>query len=428
MRAALPRRELRWLLAIVAVGLLVRAIALLTTLDVPLVGDEPWYDRSGRYAAEEGRWLWGDVPYGPHPSVWKMPLYPLWVGAWYSVLGVDPDGVRAVQVLLGAVTIVLTFLLGRRLFSPAVGLGAAAVVAVHPIAWLFELRVLSESLAVPLTLAFLLVVLDRDVLTVRRAALAGGLLALNLYARPSALMLAVLLAVAFVLTAGRRRGAALTAVSAGVVVLALVPWWARTIHLQGAWMPLSTQDAALYGTFNDEAAADRVRPYKWRPLTARDTPLLETPMSEHEFRARLRENALAYIREHPESVPEAFFWNGITRLWDLRRPAHVLTDAEVQGLSRPATAVGLGLYWLMLPLAVVALWRERRRRALVLPLLAVALAASVGYTADAGTRYRVPLEPVIAILACATIAAHRAARGGNSRSERPDRPLGAPRA
>ena len=65
---------------------------------------------------------------------------------------------------------------------------------------------------------------------------------------------------------------------------------------------------------------------------------------------------------------------------------------------------------MLLPLALIGLWRARRRRALVLGVLAMALAASVVFTADSGTRYRAPLEPLIAVLACSAVLVPRAAR------------------
>ena len=140
-------------------------------------------------------------------------------------------------------------------------------------------------------------------------------------------------------------------------------------------------------------------------VTWRDLPLFDRrhPLPEHVLRARLRENAFDYIRDHPSSLPRAFFWNGLTRLWDVRRPARVLDEVRFEGRSRLLTWVGLALYWPLLVLALVTLWRERRNRALVWPVLAIALAASVVYTADGGTRYRAPLEPLIVVLACAAV-------------------------
>ncbi len=61
------------------------------------------------------------------------------------------------------------------------------------------------------------------------------------------------------------------------------------------------------------------------------------------------------------------------------------------------------MYYVLLVAALVALWRLRARRALVLPLLAMAFAASVVFTTVAATRYRLPLEPMIVILACSVL-------------------------
>jgi hypothetical protein len=69
------------------------------------------------------------------------------------------------------------------------------------------------------------------------------------------------------------------------------------------------------------------------------------------------------------------------------------------------------MYHLLLPLAIVGLWRAHRRRRLVVPLLVMALGASVIHTADSGTRYRAPFEPLIAILACSVLR-----RGGAERA------------
>ncbi len=125
------------------------------------------------------------------------------------------------------------------------------------------------------------------------------------------------------------------------------------------------------------------------------------PLSDGEFAAELRSRARAFIEDNPDSIPRAFFWNGITRVWDIRRPGHVVDAAPFEGRPRGLATLALVTYWLMLPFAIYALWHERHRPELVLPLLTAALALSVIYTADGGTRYRAPVEPVIALLASA---------------------------
>lgn len=398
--STVPRREVLLLAALVAVGLALRVAIVLLTKNHALVGDELEYDAEGRFIAH-GKWFWSTTPSGiPHPSMWKAPGYPLFVGAIHALLGPAPGRVLLVQTLFGALTIALTWTLARRLFGPRVAVAAAAIVALYPFAWQFEVRLVAEALVTPLTLLTLIVVLERPV-TTRRALVVGALLAVMVLIRPAALYLVPAVAVAWLAGAGFRRGlvmSAITVMAAGVLV---APWTLRNYHVSGDFVPISVQDAALYGVFNDDAAHDPVNPWAWRYRTRRDRDILamRRRLSEAQFRRLVRSRALAYIQEHPLSVPKAFFWNGLSRLWDVRRPAHILEEAAATGRLRAPTEIGLYMHYLLLPLALAGLWLARRRRQLVLPVLTMALAASVVFTADSGTRYRAPFEPLIVIFA-----------------------------
>jgi 4-amino-4-deoxy-L-arabinose transferase-like glycosyltransferase len=384
-----------------ALGLALRLGYVLITHGHTLIGDEIEYHDQGRLAAD-GHWFWSTKPFGiAHPSLVKAPGYSAWVGVWYSLFGVHPDRVMALQALLGPVTIALSWLLARRLFGARAALVAAALVAVYPMAWQFEARLYSESLATPLTLLALLLVLERDP-TPRRAALTGLALGLSLLVRPSAIFLFAGIAVAWWLAAGLRRGTAMLALASAVTVLAVLPWTVRNYHYFGAIVPLSiTQDAALYGTFNRDAAEDPVYPYAWRPAPASGelADYRGPPIDDAELGRRLRRSAWHWIEDHPDAVPKAFFWNGLSRLWDVRRPARVVNEVRFEGRTRGVTIAGLVMYWVLLPLALVSLWLLRRRRLLVWPVVALALGASVAFTADSGTRYRATLEPLIVVLA-----------------------------
>jgi hypothetical protein len=185
----------------------------------------------------------------------------------------------------------------------------------------------------------------------------------------------------------------------------VTPWTVRNeIQLHG-FIPVSVSDAALYGTFNSEAAHDPVFPYAWRPDPPNVASLFDSkhPLSEVELRSRLIHAAVSYIQAHPTSVLAAFYWNGLSRLWDVRHRSRSLDEVSFEGRSRWLTNVGLDIYDVLLPLALIGLWRARRRRALVVGVLAMALGASIVFTADSGTRYRATLEPLIAILACAGV-------------------------
>ena len=405
--AAIPRRELQLLGAAIALGLIARVVYVLVTWDHTLAGDEPEYHMEAAYLAD-GKWFWSDTPYGiPHPTAWKTPGYPLFVGILYAVGGKNPDAVMLLQVLVfGPLTITLTWLLGRRLFGPAVGTAAAFVAALHPFVWQFEARLFAEALAVPLTLGILLLILDRRP-PMRDVAIAGALAGVLILVKPSALTILAALVAAVLVGWGLRQGISRAAVAVGVCVLVIAPWTIRNYAEFDSFLPLSVQDAGIYGVFNDEAANDEDHPWIWRPSNARDAPLFDPahPLDDDELRNELRENALDYVEDHPSSVPKAFFWNGLSRFWDVRDPDEALFEVQFQGRSRTLTWIGLVIWWMLLPLGLIGLWMARRRPGIWVPLVAMFGMACFVYLANSGTRYRAPFEPVFAILACSAVVA-----------------------
>ena len=407
--AAVPRREHRLLLAAIALGLLVRLVYVLVTWDHQLVGDEPEYHVQASFIVD-GKWFWSTAPYGiPHPSAWKTPGYPLFVGILYAVGGKGPDTVILLQVLfLGPLTIALTWLLGRRLFGASAGAAAAFVAALHPFVWQFEARLFPEALATPLTLGILLLVLDRRP-SVRRVVAAGALSGALILVKPSAVHIFAAVVPAILIGWGWRPGLARAALAVAACVLVIAPWAIRNYAEFDSFMPLSVQDAGIYGVFNDEAAHDDEKPWIWRPYNERDRPLFDPahPLPDDELRAELRDNALEYISDHPSSVPKALFWNGVTRFWDVRDPSEALDEVEFQGRSRTLTWIGLGIWWVLLPLGLVGLYTARRRLGVSVPLAAMFVLATLVYVGNSGTRYRAAFEPVIAVLACSAVAARR---------------------
>jgi 4-amino-4-deoxy-L-arabinose transferase-like glycosyltransferase len=401
-RDDLDSRELWLLVAAIALGLAVRILYVLLTRHLKLAGDEPEYDVEGQLIAH-GHLFWTTSPYGlAHASAWKAPGYPAWVGLWYTLLGHHPLAVRFVQVPLGVLTIGLSWALARRLFGRRVAIVAAFVVALYPNVWQFEELLYPEALAIPLMLAALLVIFGGPP-TRRRAILSGVILGISLYVRPSGEFVLLGALVAWGLTVGWRRGIVLTAIAAAVAIATVAPWTIRNAVVMHGFLPISMQDAAAYGTFNSQAANDPVFPYAWRddPPSARGVLDPAHHYTDLELHSKLLHLAWSYIKAHPIAVPEAFFWNGLSRLWDIRRRSRSLVEVQFEGRSRPVTEIGLYAYYLLLPLALVGLWRARRRRALTLAILAIALGASITFTVEAGTRYRAPLEPLIAVLACA---------------------------
>jgi len=407
--AKVSRREAYLLLAAIALGLAARIAYVLATRHFALAGDEVEYDSEGWLIAT-GHLFYTRLPYGIlTAAAWKPPGYPLWVGMWYAIVGHHPLVVRFAQVPLGAATIFLSWVLARRLFGARVAMAAAFVVALYPLAFQYEELLYSESLATPLTLAVLILIFT-GVPTRRRAIACGVLLGVSLLIRASDVLLLAGVLVTWGIAAGWRRGIALTALATLVAALVVVPWTVRNEIVLHGFVPIAIDDAALYGTFNAQSAHDPVYPYAWRADPPSAAPLFNPrhPLSELTLHSKLLHLGLSYIGAHPTSLLGAFFWNGLSRLWDIRHRSRSLVEVPFEGRSRLLTNLGLDAYDVLLPLALIGLWRARRRRELVFGLLAIALAAAVVFTSDSGTRYRATLEPLIAVLACAGALGARA--------------------
>lgn len=395
-------REGGLLLGAVVLGLVIRIVYVVLFRHAPLAGDEFEYDAEGQLIAQ-GHFFYTHLPYGIlHAGAWKAPGYPLWVGVWYALVGHHPEAVRLAQVPLGAVTIVLSWMLARRLFGARVGTAAAFVVAIYPLAWQYEELLYSESFATPLTLSLLILIFTRTP-TPRRAIGFGLVLGVALYIRPTTEFMLAGALVAWGLAVGWRHGLRLTVIGALTAIALVAPWTVRNAIVMHGFVPISMQDAAAYGTFNPQSASNPFGPWAWQPDPPADADLFNPrhPLSDVVLRSRLIARATSYIEAKPSSLLKAFFWNGLSRLWDVRHRSRSLAEVPFEGRSRLVTNLGLDLYDLLLPLSLVGLWRARQRRWLVLGVLAVALATSVVYTVDSGTRYRAPLEPLIVTLACA---------------------------
>jgi 4-amino-4-deoxy-L-arabinose transferase-like glycosyltransferase len=399
--------------AAIGLGLVVRLAYALATHDHALAGDQLEYHQQGVFFTE-GHWWWSRTPFGvPHPSLWKAPVYPLWVGALYSIGGVHPGWVKGAQVVFGVAVIVLTWLLARRLFGPRAATAAAFLVAVYPMAFQFEELLYSEAIATPLLLAVLVLAWTRRP-TPWRAVGTGAALGIAMLTRPSFGMLGAAILVAWIALAGWRRGIGLTVVAGLVAALVIAPWTIRNHHVDGGWVPISIQDAAFYGVFNDTSANDTRHPWAWRPVPRGYEHVLTARTSDHEFAARLRKLGRDYVRKHPASVLKAFYWNGINRTFDVRTPPSAQYEAPFEGRVGWFSKLGAWSYLFVALAALAGLLRHRRRRGLVLAVLALFLATAIAYTGDGGTRYRAPLEPLFAILAVAAFVSPAAARGSRA--------------
>lgn len=116
--------------------------------------DEAWYGEVARNMLKTGNIInmsWNNHLYTDHPPTgyWIMALF-------YKIFGVNEFWTRFPSALSGIVSIILLYLLGKKLFNPLVGLASA--IALSSATW-FVFRARSGDLDVILTMFFLLTLL-----------------------------------------------------------------------------------------------------------------------------------------------------------------------------------------------------------------------------------------------------------------------------
>jgi Dolichyl-phosphate-mannose-protein mannosyltransferase len=332
-----------------------------------------------------------DARFGQRLWAARTPGYPLLVAA----AGGRVLAIRLLQALLDSMTVWAVYLLARTWLPPPPSLLAAAIAALDPLLIYFSGLVLSETLFTAM-LAWAMVLLARRGKAKRWAGIA--LLALSVLVRPSAIFLPIGLAA----VSGRKAFFSIAA-AAALTLLVLFPWALRNHHRLHAWIWTATNAGITeYDGFNPAATGGSNQSFVAK------MPILRQ-MGEVQRSRYLSGLAGQFILRHPWRCLKLAAAK-IARLWSPlpwgRRFLHPLY-------------IAVGLLF-CLPLLLAALLGAivsagPMNRLLLTPVIYFTLvhAASVS-----SLRYRLPLEPLLAILAAAGIywAKPSAWRLGHARS------------
>jgi 4-amino-4-deoxy-L-arabinose transferase-like glycosyltransferase len=397
------------LAVIVVAGAVLRVHSALEPLDVRPGTDSAVYASVAEQIYEHHRFA---LPGASSPYDWS-PGAPLFYGALYIATGgVHPGGVRVLVALLSALTLVLVYLIGRRLAGPLAGLVGAGLLAFYPTTIYFSGKFMSEPLAT-LTLA-------GTVLSFLWAsdkgrkwwawAIPGVLLGLTAFARPEYLAFVVI----FGLLALWRGGLVPAAVLVAAFALPVLPWTAHVSSVEGRFVPISTGGgkALFIGTYlpgnglHLDVKRELLRQFRHRTnipaselSTISMTPLLNRVARKYPDLPRDaalqkigRENATHYVTHQPLD----FGWMIVKKMW------HMWEGSGAAGRS----TLGHVYQYAVLALALAgAVLLALRRRWEVVPIALLVLGITVlGGLLLAGTRRNVALMPLVMALAGVAVA------------------------
>jgi len=417
------------LIALAALALRVGYVAFAKT-NQPIHGDQLFYNAEANRLARGDGFLEpfdpqalsrgvireGKDPAADHPPLTVIVLAPV---SFVTSQALIPQ--RLTMSVLGTGAVVVIGLLARRLAGDRAGWIAAGIAAVYPNLWVNDGLIMSETLAT-LVVALALLYAYRLIRepSVWNALIVGALCGLGALTRAELVLLVPLLAVPAALVARSVASAQrwkLTGIGVLAAAVLIAPWVGYNLARFDEPTYLSTNDGiALLGSNCDSV-------YFGDGIGLTDLKCLgPNPRGDQSVDSKIyRDRAFDYIRDHKKRAVLVAFAR-VGRTWSLFRPWDMVSYNKGEGREGWVTTLGLIAYYPLL-IAAVAGWvvmRRRRRRSwpLLVPVLIVTIASAATY---GQTRFRVPAEPTLVVLAAVAIAAV-VARDWPARRKQPARP------
>jgi hypothetical protein len=411
------RRFLIWLAVVTAFGLGVR-ITYLAAVDVRigLVTDASNYHllADGLSAGHGYTSPFDAIFRGQRiPTAEFPPLHPVVLAVVSELGGSSSTAHRAVGVVLGSITVAIVGLVGRRLLSPAVGLGAAGLTAVWPSLVAADSSLMAETLATLLVwTAVLVTVACARRPSAGRFGLLGLLLGAATLTRGESALFVLTLGVPAVWALARRSGPGDRAwVRAGAIVVGcaaavVTPWTIRNAVRLDAFVPVSNNaTGALLGAncpltwYGPDEGLWRIECFDRVDPTGLDEP--------GRARAYARE-ARDYAGSHVERLPRVAAVR-LLRAWGLYHGDRQLVYEANEARNREWQDAARVFHWALLPVAAAGAVVLYRSRASALsarwPLAAVVGTACVTVVLTYGNqRFRLVAEPALLLAAATAIA------------------------
>jgi 4-amino-4-deoxy-L-arabinose transferase-like glycosyltransferase len=376
----------RALLLLTAAALAVRAAFLLLEPATHLVGDErTWTDRAIEIVNK------GFSPLRNH-IIFYPPLYKYFLAVSWSLTG-DFQAARWAQVVVGSLLVPVTALVGKRVFGARVGLVAAGLVAFYPELVWFTAHLWSELVFMLLLWWGMERLLAADESGATRTAIVAGLLwALAVLTRETVLYFLPFAAGYLGWRAPRAGGGRRAAAFFLTAILTIAPWTYRNWLMFHAFVPVST--AGGQNLFQGNTHLPRDETYRMRE---------EVRGRVEQYRYAMRMGLAAIRDRQPWWIFEKLR-SEMPRFWEADSLALIHIKRGAYGSVSPGQAslsavVVLLPYLIVMAGLVAGLARVEPTRPVLLLLLFLAYYTALHIVTHGFARYRLPVMPIVFLLA-----------------------------
>jgi 4-amino-4-deoxy-L-arabinose transferase-like glycosyltransferase len=358
------------------------------------------------------------------PVSLRPPLYPAIVAATYWIFGLEnDDAVRAIQAVIGLLTVLIVYRIAVIAYSHRVAVLAAAIVAFYP-SWLgYANLLLSETLFTFLVAAFTWLVceaLRRQQTTVLIAA--GFVMGLAALTRSIMLLFAPILGMLILFSwhGGWRRRLLASALPLAAFFAVIAPWAIRNTRVQQTLTIIDVMGGrnAMMGNYEYTplerswaTISDVPDEYQWHRVLRRESPN-GTPLTQGQLDKLALRHAIQFVWSHPWLTLKrdvVKFFN----FWQLEREFLAASLSGYFGnLSAPTTltigAVICGSYAAVLFAALFGLCCKPVKdfRIHMLLVLSIVFPCAIHTLIFAHSRYHLPIVPFLAVYASAAMV-HR---------------------
>ncbi|MBD3673128.1 MAG: glycosyltransferase family 39 protein [Planctomycetaceae bacterium] len=413
-----PVSRFAWLSALLFAGAVLRILIWNSTAGMPVqIVDAQDYNRLAVGLVETGKYL---TPSGELSSQ-RPPLYPWLVAQIYRLHGVENfQAVRAWQGLLSLCTVLLVYRLGVLIYSPSVGLWAAAFATFYPSLLGFNCLLLSETLFTFLLTAGTCLILEakyRNRLWL--LALAGVVMGLAALTRSVQLMTLPFLGVYLGFVWNGKLGRKLIAACLPILFfgLTIAPWSYRNTQVQEVFTLIDVMGGrnAMMGNYEHTpldrswaTISDVTGDKAWHVVLQEKNPEVQG-MTQGQLDKAAMKYGIEFVLKHPVLSAQ----RTIVRFFNFWQLERTLVAGTQKGLWGELTklqllimaAVIMGAYATVMYAAFLGMWLSppEQKSDLILLGISILVPCLIHSAIFAHSRYHLPLMPLMYLFAAAAV-------------------------
>ena len=336
-----------------------------------------------------------EVDKPPEPTAYRPPLFPAVLSVVFRIFGPSPQyGVWVNQALM-ILLIPLTFWLGSFLYGNRCGIAAATIVTLWPHGYYFGSDLLTEPLsAVFITITVGLIVRIVSFPSLRLAVAAGLAAGGAVLTRSNFAVIVAVLGFWFLFLPKQQNPLRTLFVFWSAVAIVLLPWAFRNYSVMNTFNPGTTGSGIVFaGAHNPQALAEY--PGGW---------ISPQPLMPDIYR----------VAQMPETERDAYFWRMgfdfltqqspltlfrlfVLKLFRLWIPGQRIVNDGVCFLCNVITSLLFSVPFFFSILGLYLLSSQKPLFHLVILLLAGTTLVSILFWGS--TRFRMPIEPILWVLA-----------------------------